>query len=147
MLSLGHEPLLEARCLPGIISRGGPSESRLCTDRHAQMSLTEGMAIGDAPGLRMSEERLTTMPARFKPYSESGAPSDPPESDAYIPVRVPDGPGRDGRLLVYLPDGTGVVVNSRQLLRLDSDTGGQAEFADDEGVSPLADRLVPRRET
>ena len=40
---------------------------------------------------------------------------DATDSDAYIRVRVPDGPRPDGSILVYLPDGTGLVVNSNQL--------------------------------
>lgn len=35
--------------------------------------------------------------------------------DAYIRVRVPGEPHPDGSILVYLPDGTGLVVNSSQL--------------------------------
>ena len=47
---------------------------------------------------------------------------DATDYDAFIRVRVPDGPGPDGSILVYLPDGTGLVVNSNQLLRLDAAT-------------------------
>ncbi len=47
---------------------------------------------------------------------------DASDSDAYIRVRVPGGPRPDGSILVYLPDGTGLVVNSNQLLRLDAAT-------------------------
>jgi hypothetical protein len=39
-----------------------------------------------------------------------------PEADAYIPVRVTEEPRHDGRVLVYLPDGTGLVVNRRCLV-------------------------------
>jgi len=35
--------------------------------------------------------------------------------DAYIHVRVPGAPRPDGSVLVYLPDGTGLVLNSSQL--------------------------------
>jgi len=45
---------------------------------------------------------------------------DSTDSDAYIRVRVPAAPRPDGSILVYLPDGTGLVVNSNQLLRLDA---------------------------
>jgi hypothetical protein len=45
---------------------------------------------------------------------------DATDSDAYIRVRVPVAPRPDGSILVYLPDGTGLVVNSNQLLRLDA---------------------------
>ena len=42
-----------------------------------------------------------------------------PDADAYIRVRVPNGPGPDGSTLVYLPDGTALVVGTQQLLHLD----------------------------
>ena len=58
------------------------------------------------------------MSVTFIPYLESESPSIPANYDAYIPVRVPEGPRPDGYLNVYLPDGTGLVVNSRHLLRL-----------------------------
>jgi hypothetical protein len=45
---------------------------------------------------------------------------DATDSDAYIRVRAPAAPRPDGSILVYLPDGTGLVVNSNQLLRLDA---------------------------
>ena len=35
--------------------------------------------------------------------------------DAYVRVRVPGEPRLDGSVLVYLPDGTGLVVHSSQL--------------------------------
>lgn len=41
---------------------------------------------------------------------------DPAESMAYIRVRVPSGPRPDGSVLVYFPNGTGLVVNVDQLL-------------------------------
>jgi hypothetical protein len=46
-------------------------------------------------------------------------------SDAYIGVRVPNGPRPDGSILVYLADGTGLVVNSKQLLRFETPSPGQ----------------------
>ena len=49
--------------------------------------------------------------------------------DAYIPVRAPNGPERDGSILVYLPNGTGLVVNSDQLLHFDA--GADAPGASD----------------
>ncbi len=60
------------------------------------------------------------MPATFTPYLEAQAHRDAADSDAYIRVRVPDGPRLDGSILVNLPNGTGFVVNSNQLLRLDA---------------------------
>ena len=57
--------------------------------------------------------------ATFTPYFEAKAHRDPTGSGAYIRVRVPDGPRPDGSILVYLPNGTGLVVNSNQLLHLD----------------------------
>ena len=55
------------------------------------------------------------MSATFTPYFEAKAHRDPTGSGAYIRVRVPDGPRPDGSILVYLPNGTG-LVNSNQLL-------------------------------
>jgi hypothetical protein len=46
---------------------------------------------------------------------------EPEEVRAYIPVRVTvDATRPDGSVLVYLPDGTGLAVNSRHLLFADS---------------------------
>ena len=42
-----------------------------------------------------------------------------PDADAYIRVRVPNGAGPDGSALVYLPDGTALVVDAHQLVHLD----------------------------
>jgi hypothetical protein len=53
----------------------------------------------------------------FAPDSCTTPPTGPAESDAYIPVRVPDPARADGSQLVYLPDGTGLVVDSRSLVR------------------------------
>jgi len=60
------------------------------------------------------------MSATFTPYFEAQAHRDPAGSGAYIRVRAPDEPRPDGSILVYLPNGTGLVVNSSQLLHLDS---------------------------
>jgi hypothetical protein len=38
-------------------------------------------------------------------------------ADGYIPVRITEEPHRDGRVLVYLPDGTGILVHRRNLVR------------------------------
>ena len=60
------------------------------------------------------------MSATFTPYFEArAAHRDPTGSTAYICVRVPSVPRPDGSILVYLPNGTGLVVNSNQLLHLD----------------------------
>ena len=56
------------------------------------------------------------MSATFTPYFEAQAHRDPTAAGAYIRVRVPDGPHPDGSILVYLPNGTGLVVNNNQLL-------------------------------
>lgn len=58
--------------------------------------------------------------ATLTPYLEAQARRDPADSDAYLRVRVPSGPRPDGSILVYLPDGTGLVVDSTQLLHLDA---------------------------
>jgi len=63
--------------------------------------------------------RSVEMSATFTPYFEAQAHRDPTGSSAYIRVRVPGGPRPDGSILVYLPNGTGLVVNSNQLLHLD----------------------------
>ncbi len=52
------------------------------------------------------------MSAIFTPYCDG--------SDAYIRVRVPSGCRPDGSILVYLPNGTGLVVKTDQLLHLDA---------------------------
>jgi hypothetical protein len=72
------------------------------------------------------------MSVSFRPYIDSESSPDPRDSngdstDAYIPVRVPGRPRRDGHLLVYLPDGTGLVVNGRHLLRVETDRVGGYE--------------------
>lgn len=60
------------------------------------------------------------MTATFTPYFDAPAHRDQADSGAYIHVRVPNGPRPDGYVLVYLPNGTGLVVNSNQLLHLDA---------------------------
>jgi hypothetical protein len=60
------------------------------------------------------------MPATFTPYFEAMGHRDPADSSAYIRVRVPDGPRSDGSILVYLQDGTGVVLDSNELLHFDA---------------------------
>ena len=61
------------------------------------------------------------MTATFTPYLDSRSRRVPTDPEAYIRVRVTGAPRCDGSLLVYLPNGTGFVVNSRHLLRLDRD--------------------------
>jgi len=67
------------------------------------------------------------MPATFTPYFEAQAHRDPAGSGAYIHVRVPDGPRPDGSIVVYLSNGTALVVNSNQLLHLDAGSGWPGE--------------------
>jgi hypothetical protein len=38
------------------------------------------------------------------------------EADAYIPVHITEEPRGDGRVLVYLSDGTGLLVHRRNLV-------------------------------
>ena len=61
------------------------------------------------------------MSASFIPYCVG--------SDAYIHVHVPNGPKPDGSILVYLTNGTALVVNDDELLHLD--TGKNAPSASD----------------
>ena len=68
------------------------------------------------------------MSATFTPYFEArAAHRDPTGSTAYICVRVPSVPRPDGSILVYLPNGTGLVVNSNQLLHLDAGPNWRGE--------------------
>jgi len=55
------------------------------------------------------------MSAIFTPYRAG--------SEAYIRVRVPNGTRPDGSILVYLPNGTALVVKNDQLLHLDLKEG------------------------
>ena len=57
------------------------------------------------------------MPTKMKPYLPGGSPPNVTHADACIPVRVVHAPRRDGSILVYLPDGTALIVTDRQLLR------------------------------
>ncbi len=56
------------------------------------------------------------MSAMFTPYDVA--------SDAYIRVHVANGPKPHGSILVYLANGTALVVNSDQLLPLDTAENG-----------------------
>ena len=58
------------------------------------------------------------MPATFTPYLENRLGHTVTDSDAYLRVRVPNGPRPDGSVVVYLSDGTALVVNGHQLLVL-----------------------------
>jgi hypothetical protein len=64
--------------------------------------------------------------APFTPYPDHASPTVPVDFDAYILVRVTQAPRPDGSLLVYLPNGTAVVVNSSYLLCLDPAAVGTA---------------------
>jgi hypothetical protein len=55
--------------------------------------------------------RSAEMPASFTPCYVG--------SDAYIRVHVPNGPRPDGSIVVYLTDGTALVVNDEELLHCD----------------------------
>ena len=82
--------------------------------------------IGRAP-IAHQPARSVEMSATFTPYFEAQAHRDPTAAGAYIRVRVPDGPRPDGSILVYLPNGTGLVVNSNQLLHLDAGPNWRGE--------------------
>jgi len=58
------------------------------------------------------------MPATFAPFLEGRYRLNRTDADAYIRVRVSDGPHPDGSMQVYLPDGTALVVNGLHLLSL-----------------------------
>jgi hypothetical protein len=60
----------------------------------------------------------------FTPYLAIESPTNLTDCDAYLPVRVAEAPRSDGSMLVYLPDGTAFVVNSRDLVCLDSEDSG-----------------------
>ena len=60
------------------------------------------------------------MPATFTPYLEGRPLQARADSDAFIRVRVHDGLRPDGSMLVYLADGTALVVNGDLLLQLDT---------------------------
>ena len=60
------------------------------------------------------------MPATFTPYLETRYRQARAGCDAYIRVRVPDVPRPDGSLLVYLADGTALVVDGHLLLHIDT---------------------------
>ena len=60
------------------------------------------------------------MSATFIPYLEGQLDHATADTDAYIRVRVPSGPRPDGSILVYLPNGTALIVNGNQLLHLEA---------------------------
>jgi hypothetical protein len=60
------------------------------------------------------------MPATFTPYLERRYRQARSDAEAYIRVRVPDVPRSDGSMLVYLADGTALVVNGHLLLHVDT---------------------------
>ena len=60
------------------------------------------------------------MPATFTPYLEGRDHHTPTDSDAFIRVRVSEGPRPNGSMLVYLSDGTALVVHHDQLLHLET---------------------------
>ena len=75
------------------------------------------------PPIRAQQERAgwgAEVSATFTPCFEAQAHHDPAGSGAYIRVRVTDGPRPDGSILVYLPNGTGLVVNSNKIPHLNA---------------------------
>ena len=66
------------------------------------------------------------MSAPFTPYPDHASSTIAVDFDAYILVHVTQAPRPDGSVLVYLPNGTAVVVNSSYLLRLDPAAAGTA---------------------
>ena len=66
------------------------------------------------------------MPANFVRDAEGRPPSFPIEADAYIRVRVTSDRRADGSVLVYLPGGTGLIVNGDLLLYPDCSSPDRA---------------------
>jgi hypothetical protein len=61
------------------------------------------------------------MSSAFTPFLKNRSDGAPADAVAYIRVRVPGEPRADGSMVVYLPDGTGLVVNVHQLLHFNAD--------------------------
>jgi hypothetical protein len=61
------------------------------------------------------------MSVTAEPYGERKPPYPPGGCHAYIRVRVVSAPRPNGQWLVYLADGTGVIVHRRHLLRINPD--------------------------
>jgi hypothetical protein len=69
--------------------------------------------------LRADDKRAAS--ATLRPFFEGGSPPGRSDYDGYLPVRVSEAPRPNGSILVYLPNGTALVVDNRYLLRLDGD--------------------------
>ncbi len=67
------------------------------------------------------------MSVAFEPYKEGVPPFAPDGCDAFIRVRIVSAQRPDGNRLVYLSNGTGIVVPSRYLLCGNRDPSASAE--------------------
>ena len=100
------------------------SERSLVPGDGAQLGATrfDDWLSQQAPGgdhVRRRHGSARAHAATFSPCLEQPPDLTPSEAVAYIRVRVADAPRPDGSVLVYLPDGTGLVVRAQQLLHRD----------------------------
>jgi hypothetical protein len=84
------------------------ASSEVCPDSTAG-------ALTRAPS---DDEKVGMMCVTFIPYFLDGSPHTPSKSDAYIHVRLTGQPQRYGSVTAYLPNGTAMVVDVRDLVRL-----------------------------
>ena len=107
------------------------------------------------PALKLGSGKVADeTPDSYVAHSSDDSRHMPGENDAYVHVRVTQMEWPDGYVMVYLPDGTALVVPSRDLIRLAPAGGGRplAEPASDAemrqaqeaaGAHVTADRATP----